>query len=277
MKHIISGLVIISILLISGVVAEDSNDTVSDATLIESWMLDNETAAAMIELYAIDLRMIEDGYGAVILKNLSEKEDFKVYTEDPDGTVDALLDIIEAETLKNEDASADLQKLYNTYDLLNATGDQMLSSFEANELVAVDEEVSAYKDAAVDLTSTFDEFIAKYIDKDTINEQAFRLLLYTHLLGAVNAQEGYVLTADPALSEKYVEKMAAFDADAAAFEARFPDVSIDEMKELKEKAYDIVLKTIQEGSETGAEMDLTALMPVVIEIMDGYRQTTTLQ
>jgi len=265
-------------LLIGCAVAEESNDTpvVPETTIEQPWMLDNEAAAAMIELYAIDLRMIEDGYGAIILKNLTEMEDFMEYAQDPDGKVDALLNIIEDATRENEDASTDLLKVYDAYDILNATGQKMLSSFETNELVQAEEEVIAYKDAAVSLTNSFDEFIARYIDTDTIDEQTFRLLLYTHLLGAVNAQEGSVLTADPALSEHFAEKMTAFDADALAFEARFSDISIDEIKDLKQRADDVVQSRASESDEPGAEADVSALIPVVIEIMDGYRQTTTL-
>lgn len=277
MKHILPGLLILFMLSFGCAVADESNDTVVvPETNEEPWMLDNETAAAMIELYAIDLRMIQDGYGAIILKDLTEMEDFMEYAQDPEGKADALLDIIEAATRENEAASADLVTVYDAYDILNATGQKMLSSFVADELVQVEEEVIAYKDAAVSLTSSFDEFIARYVDTDTIDEQTFRLLLYTHLLGAVNAQEGFVLTADPDLASQFTEKMTAFDADALAFEARFSDISIDDMKDLKQRADDVVQSTIAEGSETGAEADMSALIPVVIEIMDGYQQTTTL-
>lgn len=277
MKHIIPGLLILFMLSFGCAVADESNDTLVVPEITKQpWMLDNETAAAMIELYAIDLRMIQDGYGAIILKDLTEMEDFMEYAQDPDGKVDALLDSIEAATRENEAASADLVKVYNAYDVLNATGQKMLSSFEADKLVQNEEEVIAYKDAAVNLTSSFDEFIARYVDKDTIDEQTFRLILYTHLLGAVIAQEGFVLTADPALLSHFSEKMAAFDADASAFEVRFSDISIEEMKDLKQRAEEIVQSTIAENGETGAEADVSALIPVVIEIMDGYQQTTTL-
>ena len=67
MKYIITGCFILTILLIGGVFAEDSNATISDQAMSEPWMLDNESAHAMIELYAADLRMIEDGYGSLIL------------------------------------------------------------------------------------------------------------------------------------------------------------------------------------------------------------------
>ena len=151
----------------------------------------------------------------------------------------------------------------------------MLSPFEENDLAPADEEVVAYKDAAVSLIGVFDDIIARYIDKSMLDEESFRLLLYTHLLNAVNAQEGYVLTADPALVDLYDEKMAAFDADAAVFESRFAESSIDEIRDLKKKADEVVQETMTNITE-GSEENISALIPVVIEIMDGYKMTTSL-
>ena len=275
MKYIVLGCFILTILLTGGVFAEDSDNAISDQTIIEPWMLNNESAHAMIELYAADLRMIEDGYGALILKDAGEIEDFMIATQDPDRKIDALLDTIDAAVNESEEATAAWAELYAAYDALNASGLQMLSTFEENDLAPADEEVVAYKDAAVSLIGVFDDIIARYINKDTLDENAFRLLLYTHLLNAVNAQEGYVLTADPALVDLYDEKMAAFDADAAVFESRFAESSIDEIRDLKKKADTVVQETMTNMTE-GSEENISALIPVVIEIMDGYKMTTSL-
>ncbi len=275
MKYIITGCFILTILLIGGVFAEDSNDKISDQAIIEPWMLDNESAHAMIELYAADLRMIEDGYGALILKDAGEIEDFMIATQDPDRKIDALLDTIDAAVNDSEGATAAWAELYAAYDALNASGIQMLSTFEENDLAPAEDEVVAYKDAAVSLIGVFDDIIARYIDKSMLDEESFRLLLYTHLLNAVNAQEGYVLTADPALVDLYDEKMAAFDADAAVFESRFAESSIDEIRDLKKKADEVVQETMTNITE-GSEENISALIPVVIEIMDGYKMTTSL-
>jgi hypothetical protein len=152
----------------------------------------------------------------------------------------------------------------------------MLSTFEAHNLTPAEDEVVEYKDAAVDLIRVFDNIIARFIDKNAIGEDSFRLLLYTHLLGAVNAQEGYVLTADPALIDLYTEKMSAFDTDAALFESRFAESSIEDIRELKQKADGVVQESMTNMTENGSEADMSALIPVVIEIMDGYKETTTL-
>lgn len=275
MKYVIHGL-IITILLICGSVVAEINDTVSDSPVNGSWMFDNESAAALIELYAADLRMIEDGYGALILKNTDEIADFREFTRDSNQTINGLLDIIDAATKEHEVASADLKTLYDEYDELNASGLRMLDSFEANNLSLVAEDVAAYKDTTVRFTQTFDEFIATYLDKDTIDEQTFRLLLYTHLINAVNAQEGFVLTGDPALTDLFAEKMSAFDADAMIFESRFPDISITGIRDLKQKASDVVMDTMTNVTENGAEADMSSLIPVVIEIMEGYHQVSTI-
>jgi hypothetical protein len=273
MKNIISGCFILTILLIGGVFAEDTND---NQTIGEPWMLNNESAHAMIELYAADLRMIEDGFGSLILKDASEVEDFMIATQDPDGKIDALLDTIDAAVNESEEATAEWATLYSAYDALNASGLQMLSTFEAHNLTPAEDEVVEYKDAAVDLIRVFDNIIARFIDKNAIGEDSFRLLLYTHLLGAVNAQEGYVLTADPALIDLYTEKMSAFDTDAALFESRFAESSIEDIRELKQKADGVVQESMTNMTENGSEADMSALIPVVIEIMDGYKETTTL-
>jgi len=275
MKYIITGCFILTILLIGGVFAEDSNDTISDQAMSEPWMLDNESAHAMIELYAADLRMIEDGYGSLILKDAGEIEDFMIATQDPDRKIDALLDTIDAAVNESEGATAEWAELYAAYDALNASGIQMLSTFEENDLAPAEDEVVAYKDAAVSLIGVFDNIIARYIDKDTLDENSFRLLLYTHLLNAVNAQEGYVLTADPSLVELYDEKMSTFDADAAVFESRFAESSVEDIRDLKQKADTFVQETMTNMTE-GSEEDVSALIPVVIEIMDGYKMTTSL-
>lgn len=275
MKYIVLGCFILTILLIGGVFAEDSNDTISDQAMSEPWMLDNESAHAMIELYAADLRMIEDGYGSLILKDAGEIEDFMIATQDPDRKIDALLDTIDAAVNESEEATVAWAGLYAAYDALNASGLQMLSTFEENDLAPAEDEVVAYKDAAVSLIGVFDDIIARYIDKDTLDENAFRLLLYTHLLNAVNAQEGYVLTADPALVDLYDEKMAAFDTDAAVFESRFAESSVEDIRDLKQKADTVVQETMTNMTE-GSEENISALIPVVIEIMDGYKMTTSL-
>ena len=275
MKYIVLGCFILTILLTGGVFAEDSNDTISDQAMSEPWMLDNESAHAMIELYAADLRMIEDGYGALILKDAGEIEDFMIATQDPDRKIDALLDTIDAAVNESEEATVAWAGLYAAYDALNASGLQMLSTFEENDLAPAEDEVVAYKDAAVSLIGVFDDIIARYIDKSMLDEESFRLLLYTHLLNAVNAQEGYVLTADPALVDLYDEKMAAFDADAGVFESRFAESSVEDIRDLKQKADTVVQETMTNMTE-GSEEDLSALIPVVIEIMDGYKKTTTL-
>ena len=275
MKYIVLGCFILTILLTGGVFAEDSDNAISDQTIIEPWMLNNESAHAMIELYAADLRMIEDGYGALILKDAGEIEDFMIATQDPDRKIDALLDTIDAAVNESEEATVAWAGLYAAYDALNASGLQMLSTFEENDLAPADEEVVEYKDAAVILIGVFDDIIARYIDKSMLDEESFRLLLYTHLLNAVNAQEGYVLTADPALVDLYDEKMAAFDADAAVFKSRFAESSIDEIRDLKKKADEVVQETMTNITE-GSEENISALIPVVIEIMDGYKMTTSL-
>lgn len=275
MKYIVLGCFILTILLIGGVFAEDSNATISDQAMNEPWMLDNESAHAMIELYAADLRMIEDGYGSLILKDAGEIEDFMIATQDPDRKIDALLDTIDAAVNESEEATVAWAGLYAAYDALNASGLQMLSTFEENDLAPADEEVVAYKDAAVSLIGVFDDIIARYIDKSMLDEESFRLLLYTHLLNAVNAQEGYVLTADPALVDLYDEKMAAFDTDAAVFESRFAESSVEDIRDLKQKADTVVQETMTNMTE-GSEENLSALIPVVIEIMDGYKMTTSL-
>lgn len=275
MKYIISGCFILTILLIGGVFAEESDDMLPDQMMTEPWMMDNTSAHAMIELYAADLRMIEDGFGSLILKDAGEIEDFMISVRDPDGKIDALLDTIDVAVNESDEATAEWAKLYEAYDALNASGLQMLSTFEENDLVPAEDEVIAYKDAAVSLIGVFDNIIARYIDKDTIDEDTFRVLLYTHLLNAVNAQEGYVLTADPALVDLYTEKISAFDADAAVFESRFAESSIEEIRGLKQKADNAVSETMANMTE-GSEKDISALIPVVIEIMDGYKNTTSL-
>lgn len=275
MKYLMYGL-IVTLLLMSSALAEEINDTASSSPVSGSWMLDNESAAALVELYAADLRMIQDGYGALILKDTGEIADFREFTRDPNQTINGLLDILDVATNEHEQATADLWKLYGAYDALNASGLQMLDSFEAHNLSWGEEDVTAYKDAAVNLTRTFDDFIGTYLDKNTIDEQTFRLLLYTHLINAVNAQEGSVLTADPALSELFAEKMSAFDADAAIFESRFPDISITGIRDLKQRASDVVAETMANLTENGAEADMSPLIPVVKEIMAGYHQVSTI-
>ncbi len=275
MKYIVLGCFILTILLTGGVFAEDSDNAISDQTIIEPWMLNNESAHAMIELYAADLRMIEDGYGSLILKDAGEIEDFMVAAQDPDGKINALLDTIDSVVNESEEATAAWGELYAAYDALNASGLQMLSTFEENDLVPAEDEVVAYKDAAVSLIGVFDDIIARYIDKSMLDEDSFRLVLYTHLLNAVIAQEGYVLTTDPALVDLYTDKMSAFDADAAVFESRFSESSIDDIRDLKQKADEVVLETMTNMTE-GSEENVSALIPVVIEIMDGYKMTTSL-
>jgi hypothetical protein len=275
MKYLMYGL-IITLLLMSSALAEEVNDTASGSPVGGEWMLDKESGAALVELYAADLRMIQDGYGALILKDTGEIADFREFTRDSNQTINGLLDILDGATNEHAQATADLWKLYDAYDALNASGLRMLDSFEADNLSWGEDDVTAYKDAAVNLTRTFDDFIGTYLDKNTMDEQTFRLLLYTHLINAVNAQEGFVLTADPALSDLFAEKMSAFDADAAIFESRFPDVSITEIRDLKQRASDVVAETMPNVTENGAEADMSPLIPVVKEIMAGYHQVSTI-
>lgn len=275
MKYKIYGM-IIALLLVCGSVAAEINDTASSSPVSGSWMLDNESGTALVELYAADLRMIQDGYGALILKDAGKIDDFKEFTRDSNHTIDALLDILDGATKDHEQATADLWTLYDAYDALNASGLRMLDSFEAHNLSWGEDDVIAYKDAAVNLTGTFDDFIGTYLDKNTIDEQTFRLLLYTHLIKAVSAQEGFVLTGDPALLDLYTEEMSAFDADATIFESRFPDILITGIRDLKQRASDVVADTIPDITENGADADMSPLIPVVKEIMAGYHQVSTI-
>ncbi len=70
------------------------------------------------------------------------------------------------------------------------------------------------------------------------------------------------------------EEVVAYK-DAAAFESRFAESSIDEIRDLKQKADEVVQETMT-NMTNGSEENISALIPVVIEIMDGYKKTTTL-
>jgi len=111
-KYSVLGCFILTILLIGDVFAEESNDSISDQTMITPWMLNNESAHAMIELYAADLRMIEDGYGSLILNDAGEIEDFMIATQDPDRKIDALLDTIDAAVNESKEATAARAEVY---------------------------------------------------------------------------------------------------------------------------------------------------------------------
>jgi hypothetical protein len=60
------------------------------------------------------------------------------------------------------------------------------------------------------------------------------------------------------------------------FESRFAESSIEDIRELKQKADGVVQESMTNMTENGSEADMSALIPVVIEIMDGYKETTTL-
>lgn len=275
MRHITLGIVIITVLFMTGFVAGENNTTSAQATNGSEWIISPEASLALVQVQGADLGMIEDVYGYLLTGNMSEKDEFKEVAEDPNGTIDALLTTIQSSTNKSPDASADIKELYDVWDTLNASAFQVISSYEANNSVPVSSDVITFEKAAVNFTRVNDKLISRYVNKNAINKDFFTIVLYIDLLGSINAQEAYVLTANPEEKGNYDQKMKTFDADAELFTSRFPDSSIENLKAMKKNLDDIVQVTSFDTTGTVSQENILKLTQAITDIMTGYSQISS--
>lgn len=150
---------------------------------------------------------------------------------------------------------------------------EVISSFEENGSPNKDD-LAVFEQAAVNLTDAFDTFIGTYYVSDKNEEKLLRKYMFADLAGAINSQAAYDLTGEPVHKAVFMRKMMDFNQKADQYLNHHPDLSIDELQEMKTSLETFVTRmfdTLDEGKELSKD-ELGELSKLINKINAGLNK-----
>lgn len=266
------GLILLVSCLGTAVCAMEVNNSTNSAYGDDNseWILPPEGADALANLYLADLKVIAHSSGYLLTGNETQKQRLLDLQTDSDGSINGYLDVLDLMVADNPQAKEDYQSIYGAWDTMNASTTQVVTSFEEDGSPNMDV-LAAFEQAAVNLTDTFDTFIGTYYTPGEHEEKLFRKYMIADLAGAVNSQAAYDLSGDPVHKAVFMRKMMDFDLKRDQYLNLHPDLSIDELNEMKSSLETFVTREFEildEGKELSKE-ELGELTVIINKINGG--------
>lgn len=277
-RYDIFGLILLVSCLCTAVYAmQPDNSTSVNSTdtdgISEQFYLSNESTTALANLYLNDLEVISHTYGYLLTGNETQKQRLIKLQTDSDGSINGYLDILDLTVADNPQALKDYNLIYDAWDNMNASITQVISSYEINGSPDKDD-LATFEQAAINLTDTFDTFIGEYYDVRKNEEKLIRLFMFADLYGAVNSQAAYDLSDNPLHKKAFTQKITELEQKIEQYQNLHPDLSIEEIKEMKTSLETFVtkeFKILDEGKKLSKE-ELEELTVIINKINTGLEK-----
>lgn len=227
MKTMTVFLALTCMVLVMTVLAENPSDLPGNISVRVS----PEAGIAVGTIRADTLLVFEEAFGYILSGDKTEKTSFEESVRTLEKDIAGFEEVARLGAEENARLNQDFQEMVTAKNEMVAAAEKMFASYETNGTVsAVDAKsfevtVDALEDA---------KFFANTYWYDSHDEVSGRMLMFLDILTAVQELYAYPVLPDEDEWEEFEASMAACNEKISVFEAEYPDIRLDSLKDAKE-------------------------------------------